>query len=153
MLQTTGSLQHSPEDEVKLLLHELALQSPTLVLGSLPSQPSFHTLYNRWTKLPGMASQKASDQSFRQQIQAGPRLMQLPHLFQVMQSKCVKLCRIRPALACRHEVLRQLCQHLWSKCLISLVTCRLKAAQLCLTSFSHTHEVMYAPACLLECHS
>ncbi|KAL0049205.1 hypothetical protein WJX82_008779 [Trebouxia sp. C0006] len=99
-----GSLQHSPEDEVKLLLHELALQSPTLVLGSLPSQPSFHTLYNRWTKLPGMASQKASDQSFRQQIQAGPRLMQLPHLFQdlflhLAQAQCGQ-CGQQPKLPC-----------------------------------------------------
>lgn len=37
-----------------------------------------------------MASRKASEQSFKQQkqMQAGPRLMQLPHLFQVIQSKC-----------------------------------------------------------------
>lgn len=114
MLQAKDSLQHSPEDEVKLLLHELALQSPTSVLGLLHSQPSFQTLYNRWTTLPGitgirMANQKALDQSFtqKQQIQAGPRLMQLPHLFQVIQSKYVSFCCIRPAFACCHEVFMQ----------------------------------------------
>lgn len=100
------SLQHSPEDEVKLLLHELALQSPTFVLGLLHSQPSFQTLYDRWTTLPSMASRKALDQSFTQQeqMQAGPRLMQLPHLFQdlflhLAEAQCGQ-CRQRPKLPC-----------------------------------------------------
>ena len=108
-MQARDSLQHSPEDEVKLLLHELALQSPTFVLGLLHSQPSFQTLYDRWTTLPSMASRKALDQSFTQQeqMQAGPRLMQLPHLFQVIQSKCVSICGIRPAFACPHKALMQ----------------------------------------------
>ncbi|DBA86385.1 TPA: hypothetical protein ACH3X2_005612 [Trebouxia sp. C0005] len=104
------SLQHNAEDEVKLLLHELALQSPTSLLGLLHSHPSFQTLYDRWETLPvTMAGWRALEHSSKQQkqIQAGPCLMQLPHLFQVIQCKWVDLCCIKPGLACCHEVSMQ----------------------------------------------
>lgn len=110
MLQARDSLQHNAEDEVKLLLHELALQSPTSLLGLLHSHPSFQTLYDRWETLPvTMAGWRALEHSSKQQkqIQAGPCLMQLPHLFQVIQCKWVDLCCIKPGLACCHEVSMQ----------------------------------------------
>lgn len=89
LLQAADKQQHSAPDELNVLLHELSLQPPTAVLQVLLPQPSFPTLYHRWVTIPGIEpSQASSQQPLRQgpgQIQPGPRLMQLPTMFQVAQ--------------------------------------------------------------------
>ena len=69
-----------------MLLHELSLQSPSSVLNGLHTQPNLRELYHRWVTLPGIHFGEADAQQcarLQKQVQSGPRLMQLPHHFQV----------------------------------------------------------------------